>query len=1206
MAGSGQQMANVNFSRYSSAVFKVAQQEVWRVFDWLYHHHHRHQPPVYVGQRVRECEGVKRRGIGAMERAALERQDDPATMDITLLYQLLQLTCGLRPDGPDWTSPGEVGQQPSLEHRLYLIKQKRNKLSHCADQYMHMSDGRLDTLLQELSGLLCHSLRQAGQRSARPAEEVEAAVASVKDRLAHIQASVPASAMLPQEFALLARTELQDLWEQSGSRAQRLSPPLLRWTLGAHAVALDQLLQGPGGEEGQPPKVLAVVGETGIGKSSLCWQLAEAWLQGEAAAAAAEVVVVVECRQVFTRDLTRLLLVDLLPQTCRRCHPEEVLGLLGALRVLWLLDGFEEASGDARDLLRRLVELCSGSSGGHVVVVTCQPHYREELDACLAPAVTPCYATHCGLTKQGFHTLLATLLQDGQEAAGEATEGRVEAGEDRGKEPKGESSGGGEEAGGEGKVTQGEREGSGKKVGVEAQCEAFLQEVQKLDPRLLGELHNPLKLVLAVHLWKEGRLGEAAGAPLTRLYAAIQEVLVAKLVARARAGSRLTEAEVRERVRQWVAALCREALAMRGRGCFVALDETAERLLRERAIQLMLPYTDCFSVFLVCRSGPGPKHSFLHHTQQSVLAAQHLHTLLLQDLTAQELRALLLPGPPTTSTTDTTNTTTPTTNTTDTNFSTTTTPTTTATLTDSLVAFKISVSALKDSAAALKDSAAALTTTTDTTAIARFISSTTALKDSLAAVKGSLFADITPTIDSILTTTTATLTNSRVAITNSCFAVININGILKHATDVLNDSAAALEDSVGALKDYPASVSPLTAIAHFQAMANFKASVGAFKDLNAALITTNNNTIDKLNNLYVLLIPDFLDILVEAAASLAAAGSLSEGRAKVLAELLEQCRHCPWLKVVRRTACCPTMAREVRPRLTEEWKVTDAHVQASAVLADIRAPACITIELHDKSDNLPHLLPLLHCLAKAHVRVHLHGIFSLCVPLPSPCDSLLLPLCGSASLCSLISFTGRLSTKGYRALWQQRSNLVSMKVLVPDPTSLEELIQLTHHTKCLQEVRIIFLSIFRALPSKSVSPRVGVHLLLMCVEDKEAEDAVILARRIKRTFKSIRLVQVSPSTVCRMVEVFMKKKVRTPSLGRVAMFQIIDILQTISFHFFPLPLPPNMTLEHVYEMWDNLHMKVTMRVETPSTDTGTAADTEDSCSGAESGDVAGP
>lgn len=270
MSGPGQQLANVNFSRYSSAVFKVAQQEVWRVFDWLYRHHHRHQPGVYVGQRLRECEGGMRR-MGTMERAALERQDDPATMDITLLYQLLQRTCGLRPDGPDWTSPGEEGQQASLERRLYLIKQERNKLSHCADQYMHMSDGRLDGLLQELSELLCHSLRQAGQRSARPAEEVEEAVASVRDRLAHIQTSVPPSAILPQEFAALARRELQEQWEQAGNLAQRLSPPLLSWTLGPQEVTLDQLLQGPEGEGGQSPKVMAVVGEAGIGKSSLCW-----------------------------------------------------------------------------------------------------------------------------------------------------------------------------------------------------------------------------------------------------------------------------------------------------------------------------------------------------------------------------------------------------------------------------------------------------------------------------------------------------------------------------------------------------------------------------------------------------------------------------------------------------------------------------------------------------------------------------------------------------------------------------------------------------------------------------------------------------------------------------------------------------------------------------------------------------------------------
>lgn len=271
MAGSAQQMANVNFSRYSSAVFLVAQKEVWRVFDWLHRHHYHGQPWAYVGERLLECEGVSRRRIGAMERIVLDRQDDPSIMDIPMLYLLLQHTCGLRPDGPDWTSPGEEGQQPSLEHRLYLIKQVRNKMSHCTDQYMHMSDQCLDSLLQELSEHLCHALRQAGQRSARPVEEVEAAVASVRDRLSNIQASVPPSAILPQEFAMLAKRELQEQWKESGNRGQQLTPPLLRWALDAQEVALDQLLQGPRGEAEQPPKVLAVVGEAGIGKSSLCW-----------------------------------------------------------------------------------------------------------------------------------------------------------------------------------------------------------------------------------------------------------------------------------------------------------------------------------------------------------------------------------------------------------------------------------------------------------------------------------------------------------------------------------------------------------------------------------------------------------------------------------------------------------------------------------------------------------------------------------------------------------------------------------------------------------------------------------------------------------------------------------------------------------------------------------------------------------------------
>lgn len=266
-------MANVNYSRYSSAVFRVATKEVWRIFDWLHRHHYRHQPPAYVGQRLREVKGGMKH-VKAKERAALQRQEDPSTMDIPMLYLLLQYTCGLRRDGEelDWTKPSVEGQQQSLEHQLYLIKELRNALCHRPDQFMDLSDHRLDALLQELAGLLCHSVREAGRLSQRPSQDVEAAVASVRDRLADIQASVPHSAILPQEFAVFARKELQGQWQGLGTRGQQLSPPLLRWALEAREVALDQLLEGPGGEEEEePPQLLAVMGETGIGKSSLCW-----------------------------------------------------------------------------------------------------------------------------------------------------------------------------------------------------------------------------------------------------------------------------------------------------------------------------------------------------------------------------------------------------------------------------------------------------------------------------------------------------------------------------------------------------------------------------------------------------------------------------------------------------------------------------------------------------------------------------------------------------------------------------------------------------------------------------------------------------------------------------------------------------------------------------------------------------------------------
>lgn len=107
------------------------------------------------------------------------------------------------------------------------------------------------------------------------------------------------------------------------------------------------------------------------------WLLHEPQLTGEVTM---QLVVVVECREVFTCDLTRHLKERLLPRTCRRCHSEEVLDILGSLQVLWLVDG-SATTAQAPDVLRQLVELCSK---GHMVLFRGHQHFLDEAGVTLS------------------------------------------------------------------------------------------------------------------------------------------------------------------------------------------------------------------------------------------------------------------------------------------------------------------------------------------------------------------------------------------------------------------------------------------------------------------------------------------------------------------------------------------------------------------------------------------------------------------------------------------------------------------------------------------------------------------------------------------------------------------------------------------------------------------------------------------------------
>ncbi|KAK8384328.1 hypothetical protein O3P69_009248 [Scylla paramamosain] len=367
MAGTGQVLANVNFSRYSSAVFVVAQEVMWRVFHWLYHHHHRHEPHLYVGDCLRRTPGGMSR-LGAWEKASLSRREDPANMDIPLLYRLLQHTCGLAQETSTfaWHKPPRDPAQQCLEHWLHQIKTVRHTVCHNPTAIMHLTNEELDTRLNNLSWLLCNTVGAAGQRSARPSVEVEAAARSIRERLTQIRISVPLSLIHPLEFALLARKEQREQWH---GRTIWKTPTFAMLLQGEVDVQIEHGVKVLGKAVTVNSLLTQQVMVTRVSFNE--WLLHEPQLPGEVTL---QLVVVVECREVFTCDLTRLLKGRLLPQTTQRCRSEEVLDLLGSLRVLWLVDG-SEATAQASDVLHQLVELCSK---GHMVLFRGHQHFLDE------------------------------------------------------------------------------------------------------------------------------------------------------------------------------------------------------------------------------------------------------------------------------------------------------------------------------------------------------------------------------------------------------------------------------------------------------------------------------------------------------------------------------------------------------------------------------------------------------------------------------------------------------------------------------------------------------------------------------------------------------------------------------------------------------------------------------------------------------------
>nr|XP_045595589.1 uncharacterized protein LOC123756459 [Procambarus clarkii] len=579
--------SNIYFDRYNNCIIVVAQREMCRVFLWFYHQHHQEDPRLYVGDCLRRTRGGMN-GLSTRERASLGRRDNPVKMDITLLYKLLQRTCNLAEDPPTssvWNSPTTPAEEQSLEHTLYKIKELRNELVHEPMKLAHMTEDDLKARVCELCDLCCHIIQEAGPRTGRTPQEINTAIDNIKNGLQYIQTSRPASGMTPQKFAMFAKQEYKELRGTTLDTSSSCVIPIIKRSISMTAmtpeeeVSLSQLLKWRC-VDGTVPEIIVVQGDIGAGKTFLSQQVMDSWLKNDNRIddlAGCDLVVLIQCHDVFTRDLVRLLQDNLLPQTIQCCEATEVMGILNSLRILWIIDGFEDASADAKGLLTRLFSLAGPEQ---TFIVTSRPEYTLALTNIIPKGKNICEVTLSGLSSGGRNALLKELIQ--------------------------------------------------KKISNASECtneyEQFKIYLKQQSSEVQMELSNPLKLILAVKIWKDKSEIEL-GTTLSDLYSAIQDVHVKNIMEKLRLKCNLLEEELLERVQDWLKILYKVAFDMTTKSRFIIIEKDDEKLLKGEGRCLLPSYADCLSTFLSLTEG-GSQYKFVHNTQQYYFAAQHICALL--------------------------------------------------------------------------------------------------------------------------------------------------------------------------------------------------------------------------------------------------------------------------------------------------------------------------------------------------------------------------------------------------------------------------------------------------------------------------------------------------------------------------------------------------------------------------------------------------